>query len=403
MFEKVWTKLRNVQTRKVAVQPSTHEKRAPPQCEQEQDVVMEQPPSEETLTKKSKSKSKRNSKTKEKSQKSSKASTSTTTTTTTTTAFERGDLSRGHFPSFEDIPTIRELQPQQQQQPPHDNEKVQAQQEKYATKEDQDVAVFLALAERMSVESLRFLLQGHVKETSGGSLPQRGTEQYAEIITTGVNANKTSPSGPGKKSRPASPSSPPCNDTNNKNTKSNNKIVNKKKCVKQFRFAEVSNHQVRQTVHLIENVSETPGLWWTNQEMKSIRNELIEMVQFVRRHKPDYIQDVETVAQQNQNELVLESHMKRLFQDHDYARGLESHIVELFTDHRKEFVTAVLDQQDECEAQTLDYDETSTSLREVALAYSHMPNRFAQRIARCDEINALKATMSSWRPKRAKE
>jgi hypothetical protein len=355
---------------------------------------MEQPrsSSDEKLKKKPKSKSKRNSKTKEKS-KSSKASTSTSTT-----AFERGDLTRGHFPSFEDIPTIRDLQPQQQeQQQLQDKAKVQAQEEKYATKEDQDVAVFLALAERMSVESLRFLLQGHVKETSGGSLPPRGTEQYAEIISTGVNTNKTS-TGPGKNSRPASPSPLPRNNKSN-----NNKIVNKKKCLKQFRFAEVSNHQVRQTVHVIENVSETPGLWWTNQEMKSIRNELIDMVQFVRRHKPDYIQDVETVAQQNQNEFVLESHMKRLFQDHDYARGLESHIVELFTDHRKEFVTAVLDQQDECEAQTLDYDETSTSLREVALAYSHMPNRFAQRIARCDEINALKATMSSWRPKRAKE
>lgn len=369
MLQKVWTKLCNANIRRVHVQPSTREK-IPPRREQEQDVV--EKPSETIKKTKSKSKSNRKSKSNSNSKaksKSSKTSTSTTTTTTTTTTFERDDLRRDHFPSFEDIATIPD--------PQHEvEEEVQAQHERYTTKEDQDVAVFLALAERMSLESLRFLLQGHIKESSGGSLPKRGMEQYAETIG-GV---KTSTALCNHR-----PSSPPGN------------TVVSKKSLKKFRFAEVANHQVRQVVHVIENVSDTPGLWWTAQEMKSIRKELIDMVQFVRHHEPEYIQDVETVAQQNQKEFVLESHMKRLTKDHDYARGLESHIVQLFTDHRQEFVTAVLDQQDACEEQTLDYEETSTSLREVALAYSQMPNRFAQRIARCDEINALKATMSSWR------
>jgi hypothetical protein len=99
----------------------------------------------------------------------------------------------------------------------------------------------------------------------------------------------------------------------------------------------------------------------------------------------------------NHQQQVLEDHMKSLMSaEHSYARGLETHIVKMLSDHRKSTVSAVLEEQRECKICNDDYDTTTHCLREQSIAYSNMSAKFAYAMARCDQIDALKASMSAW-------
>jgi hypothetical protein len=76
---------------------------------------------------------------------------------------------------------------------------------------------------------------------------------------------------------------------------------------------------------------------------------------------------------------------------------LETHIVKMLSQHRKSTVAAIMDEQRECKFCDDDYDTTSHCLREQSIAYSSMSTKFAYAMARCDQIEGLKASMSAWK------
>jgi hypothetical protein len=267
-------------------------------------------------------------------------------------------LSKTHFPEFdlESIPD-GELTDVSVSDDENDESVVQQQEEKYQTQEDQDVAVFLSLAKRMSLKSVLHLLQAQA--LSQGYFPP-------ETLTT-------------KRSKTSFEKKP------------------RAKRQKQFRFAEVTDHQVRAEVHEVESYKHMKELWMRPEEAHAIRTDLIETVQFFRKKRPLYTQAVEVVAQSTEPKSIIEQHMRLLTED-SYARGLEAHIVTLLSANRKETVRAVLLEQAECKSSKDDHEITSHCLREQSLAYSKLSTGFARKMGRIDEIEALKASMSQWRP-----
>lgn len=298
-------------------------------------------------------------------------STDTSVTDTVSSEFELGVdyLKKTHFPDFDSVPET-ELSSQEASDDDSDydvDECVRSELSytdklaKYKTKEDQDVAVFLALADRMSMESLLHLLQGHVRAEN------LDVAQYADIAKLEGSRRKAS--------------------------QIHQKLITPK--AKHFRWAEVTNGRVRETVKEVENLKSMKSLWWKPTEMRNIQQELVETVQFFRRYRHDYIESVEVVAQKSAQlpEHVVEGHMKNLTKD-CYTRGLEAHIVKLLSENRKKTVKAVLEEQSECTKD--DYEVKSHCLREQSLAYSKLSTTFASKMGKCDEIIALKANLSSW-------
>ena len=132
--------------------------------------------------------------------------------------------------------------------------------------------------------------------------------------------------------------------------------------------------------------------------MNELRAEAVRTVKFFRSCKAEYISSIMTIAKAPavvEPGSPIEGHMKSLTED-SYARGLEAHIVPFLSDNRKNTVQAVLLEQDECWATGDDYEMCSHCLREQSIAYSAMSIRFSQKMAQCDQLDALKASMSRW-------
>lgn len=225
---------------------------------------------------------------------------------------------------------------------------------KYATKEDQDVAVFMAIAERLSIQSLLHLLQGHAQS------------QMLHFE---------------KEKKPIKPPK---------------KIVKKR-----FRWAKAKDKvNVQEKVYTIENIKDYP-LWWSENEMSEMRQQAIEAVKYFRRKKSKYSEAVEAIAtapayeDTPSNRAMVEKAMKQLTKD-SFARGLESHIVALLGDFRTETVNAVLSQQERCYCDRYTYEETAEYLRECSVEYSHLSCCFSQKMGECDQIEALKAMLARW-------
>jgi len=238
-------------------------------------------------------------------------------------------------------------------------------QRRYQTKEDQDVAVFMALAQKMSIKSLLHLMQGHA----------RIKDIPAECLIK-VSAN-------------------PAQATSWK------KPIPK---IKVFRFAEVSGQQVRAVVHEVPSYKDIKSLWWNSQEIRDIRTEALEIVHYFRKHRPEYIETVELLGQWFQHssqpsQSVVEDHMKKLMQD-SFARGLEAHIVTMLSTRRHEIVAAVLEEQSECRLCNDSYDIASECLRDQSLSFSVLSRSFGEKMAQCDHVEALKACLSSWQSER---
>lgn len=230
--------------------------------------------------------------------------------------------------------------------------------EKYSTKEDQDVAVFMAIAQKLPIHSLVHLLQGHARAQASNYLTS------VPAAARQVSAEETSKGGP--------------------------------HMIKKFRFAEISGNRVRSIVYEVETVKEIKGLWWNEEEMMDMRRNAIDAVKYFRRHRPDYTANVETVATGSDKDVV-ENAMKSLTQD-SYARGLEAHIVTLLSSSRRETVAAVLEEQKECKLCQDSYELTCESLRGMSLSYSSTSRTFAGKMAECDHIEALKAVLGKWEP-----
>jgi hypothetical protein len=282
-----------------------------------------------------------------------------------------GSLAKTHFPEFglEGIPD-GELTDVSVSDDDDDESAVQRQDEKYRTKEDQDVAVFLSLAKRMSLKSVLHLLQA---QAMAQNLPQ---ESFAKYPALADDSNLTT--------------------TTTKRTESSFKKPLAKR-QKQFRFAEVRDHQVRVVVHEVESWKDMKELWLRPEEAQAIRADLIQTVQFFRKNRPLYTLSVGIVAHSTEPESIVEQHMRLLTED-SFARGLEAHIVNFLSANRKETVRAVLQEQSECKSSKDDHEMTSHCLREQSLAYSKLSTGFAEKMGRCDQIEALKASMSRWRP-----
>ena len=135
----------------------------------------------------------------------------------------------------------------------------------YDTKEDQDVAVFMALAGRMNLDSLLFILQGHARELN---LPS------AECLLP-VNAAKI------KAERAAAAAAA--------------EEEEHKKPIKQFRWKEAednynddgdfdgsgTNTQVACQVYDIESIKDCKDAWWSDDEMHTILTSAIKDGTFV--------------------------------------------------------------------------------------------------------------------------
>lgn len=226
---------------------------------------------------------------------------------------------------------------------------------KYSTKEDQDVAVFMLLAENLSLRSLLHLLQGHVRAQQGYH------------YTDAVNAVWA--------------------DSSNKNTLSKRK--------KQFRFAEIAGGtMIRQVIHEIESYKDMKELWWSDEEMMQVRMQAIETVKHFRKHRKAFITAVETVSSAK-DPLQIDTAIKQLARD-SFARGLETHICTFLSQKRVEIVAAVLEEQKQCRMCGDSYDLTAASLRSLSLVRSLNSRTFAEKLGEADHIDALKATMSSW-------
>ena len=247
-----------------------------------------------------------------------------------------------------------------------DEESVTQRDEEFRTKEDEDVAVFLNLTKRMSLQSLLHLLQGAAKAQNNiidDDEVENPMLEYSVLLTK----HKTS----------ESPTAKP--------------VAKQKK----FRFAEISDNRVREVVHYVESYKDISELWWSNEEMMTIRSDQVRVVKHFRKYRPQFIQSVETLVMGNEAPTVLEDHMRRLTED-SFARGLETHSVRCISERRKSHIQAVLQEQQDCRETGDCYDISSHCLMEQSLAYSQLLKEFALRMAKCDHIEALKASMSAW-------
>jgi hypothetical protein len=236
--------------------------------------------------------------------------------------------------------------------------------EKYKqTKEDEDVVVFMRLAQNMSIKSLLFLLQNHARLMN---IPEDVLEKqlaYAATVPSALTA--------AKKRTPI---------------------------IKKFRFAEISGgDKVRAVVHEISKTTDL-SLWWNKVELNHIRSDVIKAVRYFMRHRPGFSDSVHILAKSYLNEtpkFVVEQHMKKLSSD-SVARGMETHIVPMMGTLRRNSVKAVMAEQETCRISCMSYDETCEKLRSRSLVESRPGLTFAAKIAECDHIEALKASLSKW-------
>lgn len=288
------------------------------------------------------------------------------------------------------------------------------QREKYSTKVDQDVAVFMMIAEKLSVTSLVHLLQGHVRSQQChtwhyDTLCAIEQEKRQKALVQVEESSSTSSSSGSDFESP------------------------KKKRRKSFRFATIRNGDVRTVVHEIESIS-TPeyinDIWWNGNEMMSFRCNAIDTVRHYRKHRKKYIDAIESIVISSGSTSSAENHNSSINSDSSnddstnkiksnrnnhamsatvenavkvltidsYARGLETHICTILSRARTEMIEALLEEQTECKKCGDSYDVSAESLRGQSLAYSTAAVQFAIALGHVDQIEALKAAMSVWTP-----
>jgi hypothetical protein len=233
--------------------------------------------------------------------------------------------------------------------------------EKYhRTKEEEDIVVFMRLAKSMSVKSLLFLLQNHARAMN---IPEYILQKDITCRVPSLTAKKATLK------------------------------------IKKFRFAEISGgDKVRAVVLEIPKTTDPSLVWYSKNEMSDIRFDAIETVTYFKRYRPRFAESVQILAKSHLDEIpnfVLEQHMKKLA-DNSVTRGLERHVVPMMGALRSSSVKAVLAEQEMCRENCTSYDETCEILRSRSLSESRPGRTFAGKIAECDHIEALKASLSKW-------
>lgn len=231
--------------------------------------------------------------------------------------------------------------------------------EAYDKKEDADVAVFSALVEDMPIESILHLLQGHAKGENEHYEKQQQEEEEVKMPET-------------PQERPE----------------------------KIFRWAEEEEEDdlistVKCVYHEIEPIKGMPELWFTSYELNDIRHDLIRQIRFFVMHHKERIRTIDRIITAEDPEPVMEEHMKSLTK-HSISRGLEGHMSKLIPQTRKNHIKGVLQVQSDCGVRQQSYDEAIEAIREQSLVQGQAMGMFAQRMAKCDEIEALTASMSHW-------
>lgn len=289
-------------------------------------------------------------------------------------------------------------------------------------KEDEDVAMFLSLVDKMALKSLLFILQNHA----------RSMNNICEAQLQGALKNRS-------------------------NLLHNNRIQHVKKfIIKKCRFAEISGGQVRTVVHEIPLVAlgEEANVWWRTEEIEDTRREAHKGASRFLNRCPEYEESIRVLAGSfgsQDDEMLLDQHIK-LISKQDFPRGLESLICSIFLASRAQSIQAVLREQekqrhrkiiknrmkqphafklldptsekpvsedtlctsttlsslgsDDCgfvgdgnaTPRTVEYDESSWNrIRDCYRGVGTPCRTYALRIAKCDELQALKAAISAWK------
>ena len=262
------------------------------------------------------------------------------------------------FPRFSSSEVVQELPPDlteiAESESSAEDDLHRKLEEQYSTKLDEDVAVFMDIARQMSLSSLVFLLQNHVQA-------QNFPESYLKPQLAPISSNVPKPALPKQK---------------------------------QFRFAEVTGGNVRAVVHEIPRTDD-PSLWWDTASQGEIRKECLNTVNYYRKYRPDYSDNIMALAQSSDcdpdDRGAIEETIKRLGQDAT-ARGLEVHIVKLLTQLKNDTVQAVL------EAQRQDGIIDREGFIRLKSTEASLPARIlSEQLGYGDRVEALKASLSRWR------
>lgn len=279
-------------------------------------------------------------------------------------------LRKTSFPAL-DAEHVPELSSLPSEEISSDEESVARRREKYRTKEDEDVAVFLEISKKLSTKSLIFLLQNHAR--SMHNIPE--AELNAALQRRAEQAERDEAA-----SKP--------------------QAIRK---VKQFRFAQVANDKVRAVIHEIprndQDELEASVCWWNQADYSAIRLEAAQLARFYRKHEPDFLDSVAVLADPGASPDAVETNMKAMMQNLN-TRGLEAHMARTLSAPRKLAVRAVLEQQEICNKDTsgaVPYDVSCECLRQASLEQSASNRCFARRMGEYDQIEALKASLSRWR------
>lgn len=234
--------------------------------------------------------------------------------------------------------------------------------ETFNSKEDEDIAVFIKISKHLPMKSLLFLLQNHARAML---IPESELRRYL-----GACSNRKPTLPPPQK-------------------------------VKKLRFADVRGG-VRAQVYALppRDHADAINLWWTDQEMQQIRMSAIRIVHYFRNHKPEFAESITVLAESDSpdaDDILVDHHMKKLTED-DFARGLETHVVFLLHTLREDGVKTILAEQEACRQECCGYETTCERLRERYSAIT-LPSRvLAGKMAECDQVIALKASLSKWKP-----
>uniref|UniRef100_A0A7S3DPM0 Uncharacterized protein n=1 Tax=Entomoneis paludosa TaxID=265537 RepID=A0A7S3DPM0_9STRA len=200
----------------------------------------------------------------------------------------------------------------------------------------------------------------------------------------------------------------------------------------------MGGQQIRVTVREIPHCNEfspqdKEAMYWSDKELTNIKREAAKVVTFFRAHRPEYGQSVSVLAEsfkERHDDILVEYHMKKLTQN-SFPRGLECHIVNVIGEFRDEGINSVLSVQDrhrvrrlsaktpsatsilsasstasrrklqEQQWQQLQAQEASEppldeQIRDSYMASSVSSKTLALKMAECDHIEALKASLSRW-------
>ena len=303
----------------------------------------------------------------------------------------------------------------------------------FTSKEDQDVAVFLGLVERMSVKSLLFILQDHAR--SMHNIHQDHLQKVLERQEKKQEERKRRRQWLKDHPHPQGSSTPSSSSSTRPKSKRRGSTGGSLRAKlrelapplspfsvkKKFRFAEImGGQQVRTTVYEIPPVQdhEKNDFWWTEGDMVRMIKNALRVVRHYKKNRPDYVESITVLAESYKSDLEpreVERYMKKLSAD-SVARGLEPHLLKSLTTCRIKSIDVVLDEQEKFRRQQQQQQQPVDSSQQATKAFaaqvqaeavadrirrryrksSQLCRTLALKMAEWDHVEALKSSLSSW-------